>query len=59
MAPEVRKLVGVTCGTVVVGALFGLLIGGLMDNPLVWAGIMAAGALPVGVAFGYGFLPEH
>ncbi len=59
MAPEVRKLVGMTCGTVVVGTVFGFLIGALLDNPLLWAGIAAAAALPIGIAFGYGFLPER
>ena len=59
MAPEVRKLVGITLGTVVVGAVFGFLVGALLDNPLLWAGVVAAAALPIGVALGYGFLPEH
>ena len=58
MAPEVRKLVGITCGTVVVGAVFGLLVGALLDNLLLWAGVVAGAAVPVGVALGYGFLPE-
>lgn len=42
----------------IVGAVFGVFVGALADNYLLWIGIMAGVGASFGVALGYGFLPE-
>jgi hypothetical protein len=41
-----------------VGAVVGVLVGALADNYLLWVGVMAALGSGVGLALGYGMLPE-
>ena len=45
-------------GTAVAGAVIGLLIGVLIEQWLLWAGVMAVIGASFGVALAYGFLPE-
>ncbi|HET7012145.1 MAG TPA: hypothetical protein VFI11_15320 [Anaerolineales bacterium] len=40
------------------GAAFGLLIGSMAENYLLWVGISAAIGAAFGMAIGYGLLPE-
>jgi hypothetical protein len=42
-----------------IGALVGGLLGALTENYLLWVGLMAVFGAGVGVAIGYGFLPER
>ena len=44
--------------TALAGAIFGVLMGALTDNYLLWIGIMLFIGANVGVAIGYGFLPD-
>jgi hypothetical protein len=41
-----------------VGAVVGVLVGALADNYLLWVAVMAALGAGVGLALGYGMLPE-
>ncbi len=41
-----------------VGAVVGILVGALADNYLLWVAVMAAFGSGVGLALGYGMLPE-
>jgi hypothetical protein len=41
-----------------VGAVVGVLVGALADNFLLWVAVMAALGSGVGLALGYGMLPE-
>ncbi|MCJ7513334.1 MAG: hypothetical protein MUO23_10250 [Anaerolineales bacterium] len=41
-----------------IGSVFGLLIGVLVDNVLLWVLLMAGAGAMLGIAFGYGLLPE-
>jgi hypothetical protein len=41
-----------------VGAVVGVLVGALADNYLLWVAVMAALGSGVGLALGYGMLPE-
>ena len=43
---------------VVVGAVFGVFVGALAKNILLWSAIMAMVGGGFGLAMGYGFLPE-
>jgi hypothetical protein len=43
---------------VVVGAIFGSLVGVLAKNILMWTAILAMVGGALGIALGYGFLPE-
>lgn len=43
---------------VVVGAAFGVFVGALAKNILLWSAIMAMVGGGFGIAMGYGFLPE-
>lgn len=42
----------------VVGAVVGVLVGALADNYLLWVAVMAGLGSGVGLALGYGMLPE-
>jgi hypothetical protein len=44
---------------VVVGAVFGVLVGVLAKNILLWGAVMAMVGGAFGIAMGYGFLPER
>jgi hypothetical protein len=44
---------------VAVGALFGVLVGVLAKNILLWSAILAVAGGSFGIALGYGFLPEN
>jgi hypothetical protein len=43
---------------VAVGAFFGIFVGALTQQFLLWVGIMAVVGGAFGIAVGYGFLPE-
>lgn len=43
---------------VVVGAVFGVLVGAVAGNILLWAALLALVGGGFGIAVGYGFLPE-
>lgn len=40
------------------GAIVGVLVGAVAGNYLLWAPVMAVFGTAMGVALGYGFLPE-
>jgi hypothetical protein len=44
---------------VVVGAVFGVFVGAVAQNILLWSAIMAMVGGAFGLALGYGFLPEQ
>jgi hypothetical protein len=44
---------------VVVGAIFGVFVGAVAQNILLWSAIMAMVGGAFGLAIGYGFLPEE
>jgi hypothetical protein len=44
---------------VAVGAIFGVFVGVLAQNILLWSAILAIVGGGFGIALGYGFLPEH
>jgi hypothetical protein len=44
---------------VVVGAVFGVFVGAVAQNILLWSAIMAMVGGAFGLAIGYGFLPEQ
>lgn len=52
------KVLGTTLVVMSIGSLFGLLIGVLVENVLLWVLLMAGAGAMMGIAFGYGFLPE-
>ena len=43
---------------VAVGAVFGVVVGAVAGNILLWAGLLALVGGGFGIALGYGFLPE-
>jgi len=51
------SLVFLAC--VVVGAVFGVFVGVLAKNILLWSAILAMVGGGFGIALGYGFLPEQ
>ena len=44
---------------VAVGALFGVFVGVLAKNILLWSAVLAVAGGGFGIALGYGFLPEN
>jgi hypothetical protein len=40
------------------GALLGVLVGAVASNYLLWVPVMTAFGFAMGIALGYGFLPE-
>jgi hypothetical protein len=44
---------------VVVGAVFGVFVGALAKNILLWSAVLAIVGGAFGIAIGYGFLPEQ
>jgi len=44
---------------VVVGAIFGAVVGVLAKNILMWSAVVAMVGGAFGIALGYGFLPER
>jgi hypothetical protein len=54
------KLVGMTVVVATAfGAVVGVLVGAVADDYLLWVPALAAAGLGMGVALGYGFLPER
>lgn len=54
------KMVGITVAAATAfGALLGVLVGAVAGDYLLWVPALAAGGLGMGVALGYGFLPER
>jgi hypothetical protein len=53
-----RTVIQAVIVSTLVGAAFGVLIGAMAENYLLWIGIMAGVGASFGVALGYGFLPE-
>jgi uncharacterized membrane protein YccC len=58
MVQGLWKVLLTTLVAIVIGSVFGLLIGVLVDNLLLWVVLMAGAGAMMGIAFGYGFLPE-
>jgi len=53
------KKVGMTVMALLAfGALLGVLVGAVASNYLLWVPVMTAFGFAMGVALGYGFLPE-
>lgn len=53
------KKVGMTVmATLAFGALLGVLVGAVASNYLLWVPVMTAFGFAMGIALGYGFLPE-
>jgi len=42
-----------------VGAVFGVFVGAVTQDYLLWVGILAAIGATFGIAMGYGYLPEQ
>jgi len=54
------KMVGITVvAATAFGALVGVLVGAVANNYILWVPALAAAGLGMGVALGYGFLPER
>jgi hypothetical protein len=58
MIPELKKIGIVTSATAAVGLFFGVLVGALTGDFLLWMGVLAACGVGLGLALSYGFLPE-
>jgi hypothetical protein len=58
MLPELKKIGIVTSAVTIVGLIFGVLIGALTGDFLLWMGVLAACGVAFGLALSYGFLPE-
>ncbi len=58
MVQGLWKVLLTTLVAIVIGSVFGLLIGVLVDNILLWVVLMAGAGAMMGIAFGYGLLPE-
>lgn len=58
MLEGLRKVLISTLIAMVVGAVFGLLVGVMVENVLLWIVVMAGAGAMLGIAFGYGLLPE-
>jgi len=52
------KVLVTTLAGMLIGSLFGLLIGVLVENIMLWVLLMIGAGALMGIAFGYGFLPE-
>lgn len=59
MLAGLRTVFLATIGTALAGAVIGVLIGALLDNYLLWTGLLAGVGACMGLAFAYGFLPER
>lgn len=53
-----RTVTIVVAVSTVIGALFGVLLGALTEQYLLWIGVSAVLGGVIGIGFGYGFLPE-
>jgi hypothetical protein len=54
------KMIGITVvAATAFGAFVGVLVGAVASTYLLWVPALAAGGLGMGVALGYGFLPER
>jgi hypothetical protein len=58
MIPELKKIGIVTSATAAVGLFFGVLVGALTGDFLLWMGVLAACGVGLGLDLSYGFLPE-
>ncbi len=59
MLAGLRTVFMATIGTALAGAIIGVLLGALLDNYLLWTGLLAGAGACMGLAFAYGFLPER
>lgn len=59
MLQGLKTVVLSVLGVAVLGALFGLLIGALTGDYLLWVGLLAFLGANFGLALAYGFLPER
>lgn len=53
-----KTIAKVVIFSMLIGALFGVLLGALTESYLLWVGVSALIGGAVGIAFAYGFLPE-
>jgi hypothetical protein len=58
MTPELKRVGLIAAACVLLGAVFGVLIGVLVESLWLWIGVMAALGLGLGLWLSYGFLPE-
>lgn len=58
MVPELKKAVLVVVGAGMAGTFLGVLLGRLTGEYLLWVGVFAGLGAILGLARGYGFLPE-
>lgn len=58
MTPELKRVGLISSACVLLGGLFGVLIGVLVESLFLWIGVMAALGLGLGLWLSYGFLPE-
>jgi hypothetical protein len=58
MLDGIKRITVAIFSSTAVGVVLGVLIGALAGNYILWIAVMAGLGAAMGIAFGYGFLPE-
>ncbi|NIS82826.1 MAG: hypothetical protein GTO14_22100 [Anaerolineales bacterium] len=58
MGPELKKIAKITIATAIFGSVFGVLLGALTQDYLLWIAVTISLGIGLGLALSYGFLPE-
>ena len=59
MGPELKRIAKITIVTAIFGAMFGVIIGALTQDYLLWLAVTISLGIGMGLALSYGFLPEN